>query len=307
MDAESPPQHLPITTEEEGKVGIVAENAGSENRFADWAHKSLQSGAISKISMPKSNVDRIEGLHEWVHCPHTVRTPLLSVLRYAHTFQLTEIVDIPGSGVPPATTTTTLPRVLILLRHWLDVILRMHRSGYSLRGDFSADNFVIVNYNSTFPEVRLTGSICLSKYDEDIASMDYYFLASSVERFFGARGEVPHHIQEWLHLVARGVCGLEYAIRYHPGLMVPRQAFQWTMSLRRILEQTRHSNRRLYRRIMRWCSGAHQGLREHPAVNYEEFMIFIAEQDFPRLVAGFHLLMFKAGLVQRLRPETTMG
>jgi hypothetical protein len=47
---------------------------------------------------------------------NTVRTPLMSVLRYAHTFELTQTVDIPGS-LPPATMMTALPRVLILLRH----------------------------------------------------------------------------------------------------------------------------------------------------------------------------------------------
>jgi hypothetical protein len=99
-------------------------------------------------------------------------------------------MNIPGS-LPPAMTTTALPRVLILLRHWYDVILKMHTAGYSLRGDFCADNFVILNFDGSFPEVRLTGSIYLSTYDKDFGSMDYYFLASSVDRFFGVRGEVP--------------------------------------------------------------------------------------------------------------------
>jgi hypothetical protein len=142
----------------------------------------------------------------------------MSVLRYAHTFELTKTVDIPGS-LPPATTTTALPRVLILLRHWYDVILKMHTAGYSLRGDFCADNFVILNFDGSFPEVRLTGSICLSTYDKDSGSMDYYFLASSVDRLFSPRGEVPHHMGERLHFIARGVRGEEYAVRYHPALM----------------------------------------------------------------------------------------
>jgi hypothetical protein len=142
----------------------------------------------------------------------------MSVLSYAHTFELTQTVDIPGS-LPPATTTTMLPRMLILLRHWYDVILKMHTARYSLRGDFCADNFVILNFDGSFPEVRLTGSICLSTYDKDSGSMDYYFLASSVDRLFSPRGEVPHHIGEWLHFIARVVRAEEYAVRYHPALI----------------------------------------------------------------------------------------
>lgn len=196
-------------------------------------------------------IDRIEGLHEWALCPYTVRTPRMSVMRYAHSFELAATVDIPGS-LPPATTTTALPRVLILLRHWYDVILKMHRAGYSLRGEFCEDNFVILNYESSSPEVRLTGSICLSTYNKDIGSMDYYFLSCSMRRFFGVRGEVPHHIGGWLHFIDRGVHGDEYAIRCHPALMEPRQAFRSTMSLRRIFERIHRTDIGLYLMIMYW-------------------------------------------------------
>jgi hypothetical protein len=176
---------------------------------------------------------------EFLQSPFDQRA--LSAVEYALSTVLTELVTIPGSwGTvenprPTETISRGRPHLLVVLRRWFECILGVHACGYSLRGQFNIASFTV----GARLQVKMTGIVHLFPYSRLDGGLDYTALVSSIEQFMTLRELVPPHLRVWLDLIGEGVNGVEYLIRYHTSLMEPRQAFDFVLEARNVLDQVR--------------------------------------------------------------------
>lgn len=128
-------------------------------------------------------------------------------------------------------------------------LVRLHRAGFTLRGNFTPDNFAV--YLATL-DVRMAGNLHLSRYSysPEAGVQDHRAFASSVRQVLTQRETVRPHIADWLELIDEGGVGDEYLIRYNISLMEPRIALGTLMSMRSRLEELRRSDPRAYNDIM---------------------------------------------------------
>lgn len=166
---------------------------------------------------------------------------------------LTETVEISGNpecsspvrdrlGDP--TTVRALVDMLVMLIRMYHCAWLIDRSGLTLKGQFTASNFLVSDTLS----VR-TYQINLSRWKQTDEDQDHLAFEAAVDDFLGPE-EIPVIIRQWLSLMRCGRRG--YVIRYHPALIDPLQQVNWLMMCRNIFEGLRITDTRLYSKMISW-------------------------------------------------------
>lgn len=137
-------------------------------------------------------------------------------------------------------------------------------------------------------------NVHLVRYSDELGNKDYATFVLCVEQFFAtANHSLPIDIRRWLNLIAEGVNGNEYLIRYNIALMEPVQAFQFLMTGKQILEGLRNvsTTNWLYQLIVSW----------HPKLSHWmnrdcKNLLLLETQRYIRAQVAAHLLQIDPDL-----------
>jgi hypothetical protein len=155
---------------------------------------------------------------------------------------------------------------------------RLRRAGFTLRGNFSSENFLVyrpkqqkarkrgraqVRRPDRRPAedwlvVRMTGRLHLSLYNREDAVEDDRTFVWCVREVLNIREHVPLEISDWLHLINYRGVGREYLVRYHISLMDPRAALAVLMSYRRRIEYLMRRRPDIYASIVHMMAPRYQ-------------------------------------------------